>query len=114
MMRNIAFACTDIVEEEKEYCVKDWVWLVHWYFVTASVCKILLNNWGLSKGAKRLQRNSDFMNKIEANDLRWVRQLSIMDKGHNFNNFTTIGWANGGEGNRNKKTHAYVDWNVLI
>ena len=44
----------------------------------------------------------DFMNKIEANDLIWVRPLAIMGKGHNFNNFTKIGWSNEREGIREK------------
>ena len=48
------------------------------------------------------------MNKIEFNDLIWVRQLAIMDKGHNFDNFTKIGWANEREDNR-KKTPVYAD-----
>ena len=43
------------------------------------------------------------MNKIEANDLIWVRPLAIMNKRHNFNNFTKIGWANEREGKRKKR-----------
>ena len=48
------------------------------------------------------------MNKIEANDLIWVRPLAIMDKGHNLNNFTKIGSTNERE-NNGKKTPVYVD-----
>ena len=42
------------------------------------------------QGRQVPQCNADFMNKIEANDLILVRPLTIMDKGHNFNNFTKI------------------------
>ena len=64
-----------------------------------------MKNWGFC--------NPDFMNKIEFNDLIWVRQLAIMDKGHDFDNFTKIGWANEREDNW-KKTPVYVDWNALF
>ena len=53
------------------------------------------------------QCNHDFMNRIEANDMIWVRPLAIMDEGRNYNNFTKMGWANEREGirsNSNKKT----------
>ena len=50
------------------------------------------------------------MDKIEVNDLIWVRPLAIIDKGHNFNNFTEIGWANEKEGKRKKeKKHVSID-----
>ena len=45
---------------------------------------------GLCKCAKRPQCNPSFMNKMEANDLIWIRPLAIMDKGHSFNNFTNF------------------------
>ena len=48
------------------------------------------------------------MNKIEANDLIWVCPLAIMDKGHNFNNFTNIGWLMKGK-TIEKKPLVYVD-----
>ena len=48
------------------------------------------------------------MNKIGANDLIWVRPLAIMDKGHNFNNFTNIGWLIKGK-TIEKKPPVYVD-----
>ena len=50
------------------------------------------------------------MSKIETNDLVWAHLLAIMGKGHNFDNFTKIGWANEREGNKKgKKTHVYGD-----
>ena len=58
-------------------------------------------------GTKRPQCNPAFMNKIEASDLIWVRPL--VDKGHNFNNFTKIGWDNEREGNRKENTRVYGD-----
>ena len=52
--------------------------------------------------------NPDIMNKIEPNDLIWVRPLAIMDKGHNFNNFTNIGWLMKGK-TIEKKPPVYLD-----
>ena len=59
---------------------------------------------------KHPQCNPDFMSKIETNDLVWAHLLAIMGKGHNFDNFTKIGWANEREGNKKgKKSHVYGD-----
>ena len=57
---------------------------------------------------KRLQWNLDVINKIEANELIWVRPLVIKDKGHTVNNFTKIGWANEREGERKKEKHMFM------
>ena len=57
---------------------------------------------------KRPQCNPDVINKIEANELIWVRTLVIMDKGHTVNNFTKIGWANEREGERKKEKHMFM------